>query len=219
MNKILVVDDEKNIVKALSEYLEYYGFLVDIASDGMKAYDLVEKTDYDCIILDIMMPNLNGYETTKAIRKIKQTPIIMISAKGEYDDKISGFNLGVDDYLVKPFYLPEVLARIKAVMRRTNGDENICQVDNIRIDLNSHKIFVDDAEVKTTNKEYKLLLLFLKNKNTLLTRDKIQDDVWGWDYENEGRTIDVHINMLRAHLGKYGKKIKTIRGLGYKFEN
>ena len=219
MNKILIVDDEKNIVNALKEYFEYHNFKVDVAYDGMKALDMATEFDYDCILLDIMMPTLNGYETVKALKEIKNTPVLMISAKGEQENKLKGFSLGVDDYIVKPFDLSEVLARVKAVLKRTTGYFEYKKVNGLSVDVTAHKVFINDTEVKLAKLEFDLLMLFLKNKNILLTRDKIFTIIWGWDYDSlSGRTIDTHIANLRKHLMQYGNSIKTIRGVGYKFE-
>jgi len=219
MNTILIVDDEPSIVNVLKEYCEYNNFIVDTASDGMKAVEKVEKNNYDCVVLDIMMPNLNGFETIKAIKEMKNIPIILCSAKGEEYDKLKGFDLGADDYIVKPFSPKEVIARIKAVLKRTMGFVEYLNVEDLKIDLSGHKVFVCDKEVRLTGKEYELLLLLIKNKNVVVSRDKILSEVWGWDYEKNERTIDTHIKMLRADLQSCGDYIKTIRGLGYKFEN
>jgi len=218
MNTILIVDDEHSIVNVLKEYCEYNNFIVDVAYDGMQAIQKVEKNNYDCIVLDIMMPNLNGFETIKAIKEIKNIPVIFCSAKGEEYDKLKGFDLGADDYIVKPFSPKEVIARIKAVLKRTTGFADYMNIDDLKIDLSGHKVFVLDEEIKLTTKEYEVLLLLIKNKNIVVSRDKMISEVWGWDYEKNERTIDTHIKMLRAHLKSCGKYIKTIRGLGYKFE-
>lgn len=218
MNKILIVDDEKNIVTILQEYMQYHGIKTDIAYDGEEALEKAIEFDYDCILIDIMMPKLDGYETVKALKELKNTPVIMITAKGEQENKLKGFKLGVDDYIVKPFDLPEVLARVKALLKRTTGFVEYKKINGLEVDHSAHMIFIDNKSVQLTKKEYELLVLFLKNRNVILTRDKIQSIIWGWDYENEGRTIDTHVAMLRSHLQQFGKHIKTIRGIGYKFE-
>jgi DNA-binding response OmpR family regulator len=169
--------------------------------------------------MDIMMPNLNGFEAVKEIKKLKNIPIIMIYAKGEEVDKLNSFDLGVDDYVVKPFSPKEVIARIKAVLKRTCSYVEKIKIGNLEIDTEGRIVKVNN-EVKTlTNKEYNLLLLLVKNKDIVLTRDKILNQVWGYDYYGDGRTVDTHIKMLRADLGEISSRIKTIHGVGYKFES
>lgn len=219
MEKILIVDDEEKIVEVLCEYARFNGFHTDTASDGYEAIEKVMAEDYDCILMDIMMPNLNGFEAVKEIKKLKNIPIIMISAKGEEVDKLNSFDLGVDDYVVKPFSPKEVIARIKAVLKRTCSYVEKIKIGNLEIDTEGRIVKVNN-EVKTlTNKEYNLLLLLVKNKDIVLTRDKILNQVWGYDYYGDGRTVDTHIKMLRADLGEISSRIKTIHGVGYKFES
>lgn len=219
MIKVLIVDDEPNIVQVLKEYAEFNGMEVDTAFDGLQACDKVEKNNYDCILLDIMMPNLDGYETAKLIKEMKTIPIIMISAKGEEYDKLKGFELGIDDYIVKPFSPKEVMARIKALMKRTVGFHNTKQYEKLKIDFDEHIVCVDEKVVTLTKKEYELLITLIKNQNYVLSREKLLTEIWGFDFEGDDRTIDTHIKMLRADLGECGKMIKTIRGVGYKFES
>jgi two-component system, OmpR family, response regulator ResD len=218
MIKILIVDDEPNIVQVLKEYAEYNKMTVDVAFDGLQAYKKVEKTNYDCIIMDIMMPNLNGYEAVKAIKEIKTVPIIMISAKGEEIDKLKGFDLGIDDYIVKPFSPKEVMARIKALMKRTKGYNNCKEFGMLKIDFDGREVYVNNKLVELTKKEYELLITLIKNKDIVMTRDRLLDEIWNFDYNGDYRTIDTHIKMLRADLGECGEMIKTVRGVGYKFE-
>lgn len=218
MIKILIVDDEPNIVQVLKEYAEYNEMTVDVAFDGLQAYKKVEKTNYDCIIMDIMMPNLNGYEAVKAIKEIKTVPIIMISAKGEEIDKLKGFDLGIDDYIVKPFSPKEVMARIKALMKRTKGYNNCKEFGMLKIDFDGREVYVNNKLVELTKKEYELLITLIKNKDIVMTRDRLLDEIWNFDYNGDYRTIDTHIKMLRADLGECGEMIKTVRGVGYKFE-
>ncbi|MBP3631018.1 MAG: response regulator transcription factor [Clostridia bacterium] len=220
MEKILIVDDEEKIVEVLCEYAKFNGFLTDTASDGYEAVEKVMTEDYDCILMDIMMPNLNGFEAVKQIKNIKNIPIIMISAKGEESDKLNSFELGVDDYIVKPFSPKEVIARIKAVLKRSCSYVDKLKFDMLEIDTEGRIVTVDGEEKTLTNKEYNLLLLLVKNKDIVLTRDKILNQVWGYDYYGDGRTVDTHIKMLRADLGeKVSTKIKTVHGVGYKFES
>lgn len=219
MEKILIVDDEEKIVEVLSEYARFNGFSVDTASDGYEAVEKVMAENYDCILMDIMMPNLNGFEAVKQIKAVKNIPIIMISAKGEECDKLNGFELGIDDYVVKPFSPKEVIARVKAVLKRSCAYIDKIKIDNLEIDTEGRLVAVDGEEKSLTNKEYNLLLLLVKNKDVVLTRDKILNQIWGYDYYGDGRTVDTHIKMLRADLGEtIATKIKTIHGVGYKFE-
>lgn len=219
MEKILIVDDEEKIVEVLCEYANFNGFETDTASDGYIAVEKVMANDYDCILMDIMMPNLNGFEAVKEIKKIKNIPIIMISAKGEESDKLNSFDLGVDDYIVKPFSPKEVIARIKAVLKRSCSYVDKIRFDGLEIDTDGRVVSVCGDVKNLTNKEYNLLLLLVKNKDIVLSREKILNQVWGYDYFGDGRTVDTHIKMLRAHLGKeVSAKIKTIHGVGYKFE-
>ena len=219
MINILIVDDEPKIVEVLKEYAEYNGFVVDTAFDGLEACDKVEKKNFDCIIMDIMMPNLNGYDAVKAIKEIKNIPTIMISAKGEEYDKLKGFELGIDDYIVKPFSPKEVMARIKALMKRTKGLNDCMELDSLKIDFDGRLVFVKNKQINLTKKEYELLLTLIKNKGIVLSRDKLLSEVWGYDFDGDYRTIDTHIKMLRADLKECGNLIKTVRGVGYKFEN
>ena len=218
MISILIVDDEPKIVEVLKEYAEHNEMKADTASNGLEALELVEKKDYDLIILDIMMPKLDGYETVKAIKELKSVPIIMISAKGEEYDKLKGFELGIDDYIVKPFSPREVMARIKALVKRTSGQIPSQITDNLKIDYDGRIVYVNDVSVKLTKKEYDLLLVLIKNKGIVLSRDKLLSLVWGFDFDGDYRTIDTHIKLLRSDLDECGKYIKTVRGVGYKFE-
>ena len=217
MAKILIVDDEKNIVNVLREYAEYNGFAVDCAYDGIEALEKIEKSNYDCVLLDIMMPRLDGLETVRALREIKNTPVILISAKTQEDDKLQGFSLGVDDYITKPFSPKEVIARIKAVLRRTQGYLEFKEIGAIKLDSESKRIFVDNIDVHATAKEYDLLWALIRNKGLVITREKLLNEIWGYDYDGDERTVDTHIKMLRAHLGEYAEYIQTVRGIGYKF--
>ena len=224
MAKVLIVDDEKNIVNVIREFCEYSGFETDVAYDGAQAVEKCRENHYDCMVIDIMMPKMNGYEAVEEIRKFKNLPIIMCSAKVEEYDRLKGFELGVDDYVSKPFSIKEVIARIKAVVRRsqtTNAQSQINQVltfNKLSIDEIAHKVKVDGEEIALNNKEYALLLLLAKNSNRYYSREEILDEVWGEGFKSDVRTVDTHIKMLRAHLGVCSDMIKTIRGAGYKFE-
>lgn len=222
MYKILIVDDEENIRDVLREYAEFEGHEVDEASDGMEAVEMAKNNDYDIIIMDIMMPRLDGYSACKEIRKIKQTPMLMLSARGEEYDKLFGFELGIDDYVVKPFSPKEVMARVNAIVKRNSKvaapTSEIEKFEGLEINFTSRDVFIDGKKANLTPKEYDLLFYLVRNKNIALTRNKLLEEVWGYDFFGDDRTIDTHIKMLRNNLGVYRKFIVTLRGLGYKFE-
>lgn len=218
MQKILIVDDEENIRKVIREYLEFEGFLCFEASNGEEAIKMCKENSYDLIVLDIMMPKIDGFTVAKEIRKKSNVPIIMLSARSEEYDKLYGFDVGIDDYVTKPFSPKELVARIKANLKRnTIMNEKISYL-GLKIDTLGHNVYVDDKKINLTNKEYELLLYLIKNKNIVLTREQILNNVWNMDYLGEERTIDTHIKTLRSLLGKYKTLIVTVRGVGYKFE-
>ena len=217
MTKILIVDDEINIVNVLREYAEYNGFQVDCAYDGLEALDRIEQQNYDCVLLDIMMPKLDGIETIKALKEIKNTPVIMISAKTQEEDRLLGFELGVDDYITKPFSPREVIARIKAVIKRTQGYLEFKEIKALKLDAENKRILVNNVDVHATAKEFDLLSVLIRNKGLVVSRVQLLNEIWGYDYDGDERTVDTHIKMLRAHLGECAGYIQTIRGLGYKF--
>ena len=222
MYKILVVDDEMNIRRVVREYAEFEGYEVDEAENGMAAIEKVKNNDYDLIVMDIMMPKLDGFSTCKELKKSKDIPVIMLSARGEEYDKLFGFEIGIDDYVVKPFSPKELMARIKAVIKRNSSQENVLPerlvFDGLEIDLAGREVYVDGKKASMTPKEYDLLFYLVKNKNLALTRDKLLEEVWGYDFFGDDRTVDTHIKMLRNSLGHYRKFIVTLRGMGYKFE-
>ena len=209
MYKVLVVDDEENIREVIKEYAEFEGHEVDEACDGMQAVDMVRDRDYDIIIMDVMMPRLDGYSACKEIRKIKQIPVLMLSARGEEYDKLFGFEIGIDDYVVKPFSPKEVMARINAIVKRNSTaaatPAETEKFEGLEINFTSRDVFIDGEKANLTPKEYDLLFYLVRNKNIALSRND--------------RTIDTHIKMLRNNLGPYRKFIVTLRGLGYKFES
>ena len=213
--KILIVDDEKNIRNVIKEYAKFDGFETFEAEDGMQAVEMCRTQDFDLIIMDIMMPKLDGYSAVREIRKTKQIPVIMLSARGEEYDKLFGFELGVDDYVTKPFSPKELLARIRAVMKRSAapapaGDNNVLKFEGLEINMSGREVFVDGKPVSLTPKEYDLLFY--------LSREKLLEEVWGYDFYGDDRTVDTHIKMLRNSLGDYRKFIVTLRGMGYKFD-
>ena len=225
MYKILVVDDEENIREVIREYAEFEGHEVDEACDGMEAVEKAKAKDYDIIIMDIMMPRLDGYLACKEIRKFKQTPVLMLSARGEEYDKLFGFELGIDDYVVKPFSPKEVMARVNAIIKRnavsaaaSGVHSDIEKFEGLEINFASRDVIIDGEKANLTPKEYDLLFFLVRNKNIALSRNKLLEEVWGYDFFGDDRTIDTHIKMLRNNLGPYRKFIVTLRGLGYKFE-
>ncbi len=224
MYKILIADDEENIREVIKEYAEFEGHEVDEACDGMQAVEAAKAKDYDIIIMDVMMPRLDGYSAVKEIRKTKQTPVLMLSARGEEYDKLFGFEMGVDDYVVKPFSPKEVMARINAIVKRNSAANAPApaaeteKFEGLEINFTSRDVYIDGKKANLTPKEYDLLFFLVRNKNIALTRNKLLEDVWGYDFYGDDRTIDTHIKMLRNNLGPYRKFIVTLRGLGYKFE-
>lgn len=219
MMKLLVVDDEKLIRNVIKEYLESENIEYIEASNGKEAIDKVLKNnDISLIIMDIMMPKMDGYSALREIKKIRDIPVIVLSARREEYDKLLGFDLGIDDYIVKPFSPKELMARIKAVLKRQNDTIDKFIYNDLVIDYKGHSVKIDNKEIKLTPKEYELLLYFIKNKNIALTREQLLSNIWGYDFFGDDRTIDTHIKMLRNNLGKYRDLIKTIRAVGYKFE-
>ncbi len=223
MAHILVVDDEVNIRKVVREYAEFEGYEVTEAENGMEAVNLCHDNDYDLIIMAVMMPRLDGYSACKEIHKSKNIPVIMLSARGEEYDKLFGFEIGVDDYVVKPFSPKELMARVKVVLKRSARQESDAQLDKyvfegLEVDISGREVYVNGEKASMTPKEYDLLFYLVKNKNIALTRDKLLEEVWGYDFFGDDRTVDTHIKMLRNSLGEYRKFIVTLRGMGYKFE-
>lgn len=216
--KILVVDDEALIRNVVKEYLEAEHFKVDEAGDGDEAIKLVNNKDYDLIILDIMMPKKDGFQTMKEIKKIKNIPVIMLSARQEEFDKLIGFDLGIDDYVTKPFSPKELVARVKAITKRYHNEEDKMIFGSLTLDDKAHEVRIDDKLVTLTPKEYDLLKCFLTNHHIALSREQLLTNIWGYDFYGDDRTVDTHVKTLRQHLGKCGKYIKTIRKVGYKFE-
>ncbi len=216
--KILVVDDEALIRNVVKEYLEAEHFKVDEAGDGDEAIKLVNNKDYDLIVLDIMMPKKDGFQTMKEIKKIKNIPVIMLSARQEEFDKLIGFDLGIDDYVTKPFSPKELVARVKAITKRYHNEEDKMIFGSLTLDDKAHEVRIDDKLVTLTPKEYDLLKCFLTNHHIALSREQLLTNIWGYDFYGDDRTVDTHVKTLRQHLGKCGKYIKTIRKVGYKFE-
>lgn len=215
---ILVVDDEKLIREVIKEYLLLENFNVYEAENGENAILVFKKNNIDLVIMDIMMPKMDGYTACKEIKKIKDVPFIMLSARSEEYDKLIGFDLGIDDYVTKPFSPKELVARVKAITKRNNKEASTIILSGIKIDDLAHEVYVDDKLVELTPKEYDLLKYLIENKNIALSRENLLSNIWGYDFYGDDRTVDTHIKTLRAHLGKYRDLIKTVRGMGYKIE-
>ena len=228
MYHLLVVDDEVRIRSIIKKYAEFEGHTVTEAADGMEAVRLVRNSEYDIVIMDIMMPELDGFSACREIRKTSDVPIIMLSARGEEYDKINGFELGIDDYVVKPFSPKELMLRIDAVMKRIKGRKDndgkgknkIITLDEggLVADVTARIVYIDGARVDMSPKEYDLFFYMLENKNVALSRERLISDVWGYDFYGDVRTLDTHIKLLRKSLGKYARMIVTLRGVGYRFE-
>ena len=222
MYKLLVVDDEPKIREVIREYAEFNGYEVTEAEDGMSAVGLCKLNKYDLVILDIMMPKLDGFSACKEIKKVRDIPIIMLSARGEEYDKLFGFELGIDDYVVKPFSPKELMARVNVVLERrksaTRDKTDVMDFGGLSINIAARTVTVDGKRVELTPKEYDLLFYLAKNQNIALSRDKLLSDIWGYDFFGDDRTIDTYIKNLRNNLGPYRDYIVTLRGVGYKFE-
>lgn len=225
MSRLLIVDDEINIRAVVREYAEFEEYEVDEASNGMEAVEKCRQNDYDLIIMDVMMPKLDGYSASKEIKKHKNIPIIMLSARGEEYDKLFGFEIGVDDYVVKPFSPKELMARVKAVLQRSKTaqpeaapDSERLKFGGLEIDMAGREVYVDGAKASMTPKEYDLLFYLVRNKGRALSREQLLEAVWGYDFFGDDRTVDTHIKMLRGSLGEYRSYIVTLRSIGYKFD-
>ncbi len=220
--RILIVDDEEKIRAVLREYIEFEGGTADEAADGMEAVQKCRENDYDAVLMDVMMPRLDGFSAVKEIRKFKETPVIMLSARGEEYDKLFGFELGSDDYVTKPFSPKEVMARIHAVVKRAQGareKKGRYEFGGLVVDKAARTVTVDGARAELTPKEYELLFYFVENEGIALTRERLLSKVWGYDFYGDDRTVDTHVKMLRGNLGEYRRYIVTLRGLGYKFDS
>ena len=216
--KILVVDDEVLIRDVIREYLIIEGYEVDEACDGEEAVNKCKFNDYSLVIMDIMMPHKDGFQACREIKQVKDVPFIMLSARSEEYDKLIGFDLGIDDYVTKPFSPKELMARVKAVLKRYTNELDVYILSGLRIDDKAHEVSIDNKSIYLTPKEYELLKYFVANKNIALSREQLLTNVWGYDFYGDDRTIDTHVKTLRKNLGNYGEYIKTVRGIGYKFE-
>lgn len=218
--KVLMVDDEARMRKLVKDFLAIKGYRVIEAEDGEQAVDIFFKEkDIGLVILDVMMPKMDGWEVCRTLRRYSQVPIIMLTARSEERDELLGFELGVDEYISKPFSPKILVARIEAILRRGNaGTGEILEADGIRVDKDAHEASVDGQSVDLSNKEFELLTYFMENQGMALSREKILNNVWNYDYFGDARTIDTHVKKLRSKLGEKGELIKTIWGMGYKFE-
>ena len=226
MFNILIVDDEEMIRKLISKYAAFEGHSFDEAGNGMEAVEKCRQNSYDIVIMDIMMPELDGFSACREIRKFSDVPIIMLSARGEEYDKINSFEIGVDDYVVKPFSPRELMLRISAIMNRAGGrskdkavtKNEIIEIEGLKVDVTARIVYVDGCRVEMSPKEYDLFFYLLRNRNIALSREKLISDVWGYDFFGDDRTLGTHIKLLRKSLGPYNKFIVTLRGVGYRFE-
>ena len=229
MYRILVVDDEPKIRTIIKKYAEFEGHEVKEAGDGMTAVNICRTENFDIIIMDVMMPELDGFSACREIRKFKKTPIIMLSARGEEYDKINGFAMGIDDYVVKPFSPKELMLRIDAIMKRASASSsendrpvnNVIELDGggLRADITARIVYIDGVPVDMSPKEYGLFFYLLENRDIALSREKLISEVWGYDFYGDARTLDTHIKLLRKSLGRYADYIVTLRGIGYRFDS
>jgi len=215
--KILIIDDEEKIRQVIKEYCEAEDYECFEADNGITALDLLKKNNYDLLVLDIMMPKMDGFEVLKQLNKEDRIPTIILSARSEEYDKLKGFDLGIDDYLTKPFSPKELIARIKAILNRTNTIKDIYTLDTLELNYSSHTLKIDNKKIDITPKEFDILTYLIKNKEKAVSREQLLKKIWGYEYFGDDRTIDTHIKMLRNNLGKYRNHIQTIRGTGYKF--
>ena len=219
--KLLIVDDEKRIRTLITKYASFEGYETDEAEDGMQAVAMCRENRYDLIIMDVMMPELDGFSAVREIRKNSDTPVIMLSARGEEYDRIHGFELGIDDYVVKPFSPKELMMRVGAVLKRSRTEkvpEETVSIDGLTVNFTARRVTVDGQELDLSPKEYDLLFYMVRNRGIALSREKLISDVWGYDFFGDDRTLDTHIKLLRRQLGKYADRITTLRGVGYRFE-
>ena len=219
--KLLIVDDEKRIRALIAKYAAFEGYETDEAEDGMQAVAMCRERRYDLIIMDVMMPELDGFSAVREIRKHSDTPVIMLSARGEEYDRIHGFELGIDDYVVKPFSPKELMMRVGAVLKRSGSGketEDTVAIDGLTVNVTARRVTVDGQELDLSPKEYDLLFYMVRNRGIALSREKLISDVWGYDFFGDDRTLDTHIKLLRRQLGRYADRITTLRGVGYRFE-
>lgn len=222
MARLLIVDDEMRIRKLIKKYAKFEGYEVDEAADGMEALEKCRSNDYDLMILDIMMPELDGFSVCRELRKNRPVPVIILSARGEEYDKIHGFELGIDDYVVKPFSPRELMMRVAAVLKRTGSigkaEKEVYEHDGLRVDFTGRQVVLDGEALSLSPKEYDLLFYLVRNRGVALSRERLISQVWGMDFYGDDRTLDTHIKLLRKRLGRLSGRIVTLRGVGYRFE-
>lgn len=224
MYKLCIVDDEEKIRALIKKYALFEGYEVKEAENGMQAIEMCQREDFDLVVMDIMMPELDGFSACKKIREFSEVPVIMLSARGEEYDKIHGFEIGVDDYIVKPFSPKELMMRVQAVLKRSKSSQEIAQKDimqseGLKIDFTGRLVYIDEEKIDMSPKEYELLFYMAKNKGVALRREQLLNQVWGYDFYGDDRTLDTHIKLLRRSLRYYSKFIVTLRGVGYRFES
>ena len=218
---VLIVDDEDRIRDIIKEYLDFEGYTYDEASNGMEAIEKIKENEYSVVILDIMMPKVDGFTVVREVRKFSDVPVIMLSARGEEYDKLFGFEMGVDDYITKPFSPKELVARVKAILKRSGAiaeKQGVLKIPGIEIDETGRKVLVDGKQITLTPKEFDILVYMVKNQNIVLSREKILSTIWGYEFFGDDRTVDTHIKMLRNSIEPYRNYIKTIWSIGYKLE-
>ena len=224
MAHVLMVDDEARIRDIVTQYLKFEGYTCDEAANGKQAVEMAEKTAYDLIIMDVMMPFMDGITALRVLRQSSAVPVILLTAKGKEYDKVFGFELGADDYVVKPFSPKELMARVKAILKRTQRSEENAAAQQaytykmLTVNPVSYEAYIDGRKLSLTPKEFELLLCFIKNKGAVLTREQLLNEVWGYDFYGDSRTVDTHIKMLRNNLGEYRELIKTVWGVGYRYD-
>ena len=219
MAKLLIVDDEEKIREMIGKYAIHEGYDVVLAKDGLEALECFKKEDFDVVILDVMMPVMDGYETLKKMKEIKEVHCIFLTALGEENDRLYGFDIGSEDYVTKPFSLKELMMRIRVILKRDDKELKRIVINGLVIDELAHCVYVDGKKVELANKEYELLLFLVKNKGKALKRETIINTVWGYVYNNDDRTLDTHMKLLRKDISPYGEYITTLRGVGYRFED
>ncbi|MBP3910067.1 MAG: response regulator transcription factor [Niameybacter sp.] len=224
MYKLCIVDDEEKIRALIKKYALFEGYEVKEAENGMQAIEMCQRENFDLVVMDIMMPELDGFSACKKIREFSEVPVIMLSARGEEYDKIHGFEIGVDDYMVKPFSPKELMMRVQAVLKRSKSGQEIAQKDimqseGLKIDFTGRLVYIDEEKIDMSPKEYELLFYMAKNKGAALRREQLLNQVWGYDFYGDDRTLDTHIKLLRRSLRHYSKFIVTLRGVGYRFES
>lgn len=224
MYKLCIVDDEEKIRALIKKYALFEGYEVKEAENGMQAIEMCQRENFDLVVMDIMMPELDGFSACKKIREFSEVPVIMLSARGEEYDKIHGFEIGVDDYMVKPFSPKELMMRVQAVLKRSKSGQEIAQKDimqseGLKIDFTGRLVYIDEEKIDMSPKEYELLFYMAKNKGVALRREQLLNQVWGYDFYGDDRTLDTHIKLLRRSLRHYSKFIVTLRGVGYRFES